>query len=106
MVVRETEWMRIKPTVDRIFMDKIREIWFSKIHSDCETFTEFENRCLNFPSLNFISEVYHKVILKNFWKRKELELLLFLAFLNVSRGRIIFKHFFPIYLTFATLPVQ
>jgi len=80
MVVRETEWMRIKPTVDRIFMDKIREIWFSKIHSDCETFTEFENRCLNFPSLNFISEVYHKVILKIFGSEKNLNYYYFWLF--------------------------
>jgi len=72
MVMEEVEWRRIKPTIDRIFMDKIREIWYSKIHSESETFAEFEDKCLNFPSLKFIPESYHKIILKVFGSEKNL----------------------------------
>jgi hypothetical protein len=70
--MEEMEWKRIKPTIDRIFEDKIRIEWFSKIHTQCETFVEFEDKCLNFPSLKFIPEGYHKIILRIFGSEKNL----------------------------------
>jgi len=70
METEMTLWKSIKDVIDRIFEGKIYSIWWNEVR--CEPFREWEDRCLNFPSLKFIPEAYHKIILKVFGSEKNL----------------------------------